>query len=347
MSDELSGTPRPITSPMRAATPSVPQLSSYTPPKHMAKNDRLLNRAIVVMAIAALGTTALVVRRELAPVPPPPRYDQPQHVEGWQSFLRGGSRIGPADAPVTIIEFSDFQCEFCKVHAAQLDRLREAHPGQIAILFRHYPVTEQHPHAYNAALASECAGEQGKFEAYRDILFRNQARIGKTGWSEFARQAGVADLKDFGSCVSERRHARRIAADVKAGKKLGVPATPTLLINQWKVVGAPDEQKLDSLVEDALRSARRGGAGRGGDRLLRLHGGLAPGAAEPPPPVRERLCLEVVAGTALSPIGCFPGQQRAPERRVGRQIARFAARILPGFRGLEGPARVAQGRVRS
>lgn len=222
----------------------------------MSKDDRLLNRAIVVMAIAALGTTALAVRREFAPAPPPPRYDQPQHVEDWQSFRRGGSRIGPADALVTIIEFSDFQCEFCKVHAARLDRLRQAHPGQIAILFRHYPIAEQHPHAYNAALAAECAGEQGRFEAYRDVLFRNQEGIGKTGWSEFARQAAVPDIGDFGSCVSERRHAPRIAADVRAGKRLGVPATPTILVNQWKVVGAPDEQKLATLVGDALRSAR-------------------------------------------------------------------------------------------
>jgi protein-disulfide isomerase len=222
----------------------------------MGKDDRLLNRAIVVMAVAALGTTALVVRRELAPPPPAPRYDQPQQVDGWQSFVEGGSRIGPADAPVTIVEFSDFQCEFCKVHAARLDRLRHAHPGKIAILFRHFPVAEQHPHAYNAALAAECAGEHGKFESYRDILFRNQERIGKTEWSDFARQAAVPDVEDFGKCISERRHAGRIAADVSAGKKLGVPATPTILINQWKIVGAPDEQKLGSMVEDALRSTR-------------------------------------------------------------------------------------------
>jgi protein-disulfide isomerase len=222
----------------------------------MGKDDRLLNRAIVVMAIAALGTTAFAVRRELAPPPPAPRYDQPQHVKAWKSFRGGGSRIGPADAAVTIIEFSDFQCEFCKVHAERLNRLRQEHPGQIAIIFRHYPVTELHPHAYNAAVAAECAGEQGRFEAYRDVLFRNQARIGKTGWSEFARQAAVPDVGEFGNCVSERRPARRIAADLKAGKKLGVPATPTILINEWKVVGAPDEQKLATLVADALRSAR-------------------------------------------------------------------------------------------
>jgi protein-disulfide isomerase len=218
--------------------------------------ERLLNGAVVVMGIAALVTTALVVRRELAPLPPTPQYDVPQRVEEWQTFLREGSRIGPANAAVTVVEFSDFQCEFCKEHAERLDRLRRARPGEIAILFRHFPATERHPHAYNAALAAECAREQVRFEAYRNVLFGQQARIGQTSWAEFARQAGVPDLDEFGRCMSDRRHVRRIAADVKAGKKLGVPATPTILINQWKVVGAPDEQKLLGLVEDALRTER-------------------------------------------------------------------------------------------
>ncbi len=218
--------------------------------------DRFLNVALVVMGLAALATTTLVVRRELAPLPPTPRYDQPQRVEGWREYLRQGSRIGPADAAVTVVEFSDFQCEFCRLHAERIDRLREAHPGEIAIVFRHYPLTELHPHAYQAALAAECAREQGRFEAFRGVLFREQHRIGKASWTDFARQAAVPDAERFGRCVSERRYARRIAADMKAGKKLGVPATPTILVNEWKMVGAPDEQKLATLVEDARRAAR-------------------------------------------------------------------------------------------
>lgn len=218
--------------------------------------DRFLNTAVVVMGVAALATTALVARRELAPAPPAPRYDQPERMDGWKEYLREGSRVGPANAPVTIVEFSDFQCEFCKVHAERLDKLRQAHPGEIAIIFRHYPITERHPHAYAAALAAECAREQGRFEAYRNILFQEQDQIGKTRWSEFARQAAVPDVEDFGRCLSDRRYAGRIAADLRAGNKLGVPATPTMLVNQWKVVGVLDEEKLAALVEDALRTMR-------------------------------------------------------------------------------------------
>lgn len=228
--------------------------------------DRLLNTAVVVMGVAALVTTGLVIRRELAPLPATPMYDQPERVDGWKDYLRDGSRIGPADAPVTIVEFSDFQCEFCKLHAERIDRLRQAHPGEIAVVFRHFPATELHPHAYAAALAAECAREQDRFEAYRGVLFREQERIGKASWSDFARQAAVPDAQDFGRCMSDRRHAGRIAADLKAGKKLGVPATPTILINQWKIVGAPDEQKLATLVDDALRAARNAAQVGGGTR---------------------------------------------------------------------------------
>lgn len=216
------------------------------------------------MGIAALSTTALVAHRRLAPLPPTPRFDQPQRVDEWQGFLREGSRIGPDNAPVTIVEWSDFQCEFCKVHAERLDRLRQANPAEIAILFRHYPITEQHPHAYNAALASECARDQGKFEQYRTLLFQDQERIGKTPWTDFARQAAVPDLEAFGRCISDRRHSGRVDADLKAGNEFGVPATPTILINGWKVVGASDEKDLAALVENARRAAKAGQAGGGG-----------------------------------------------------------------------------------
>ena len=234
--------------------------------RHLMGKDHLLNTAVLVMGVAALITTGLVARRELAPLPPTPRYDQPQRVDGWREYLRDGSRIGPVDAAVTIVEFSDFQCEFCKLHAERVDRLRQAHPGQIAVVFRHYPVVEQHPHAYAAALGAECAREQGRFEGYRRVLFGAQERIGKTNWSDFAREAAIPDAERFERCMADRRYASRIAADMKAGKTLGVPATPTILVNQWKVVVALDEQKLAALVQDARRAARAAAQGGGSTR---------------------------------------------------------------------------------
>jgi hypothetical protein len=176
------------------------------------------------------------------------------------------------------------------VFAERIDSLRQAHPEEIATVFRHYPVTEQHPHAHQAALAAECAREQGRFEAYRGLLFREQSRIGRTSWSDFARQAAVPDTERFGRCMSDRRYARRIAADLKAGRRLGVPVTPTILVNQWKIVGVPDGQKLATLVEDALREARS--AAQGG--------------------ATTQCCLPAMAGPQLA------GRTSAPEMLVLR-----------------------------
>lgn len=226
-------------------------------------NDRLLNAALAVMGCAALLTTGLLAWRELGPSPTalsPSR--EPERVEEWRRYLEPGSRIGPATAAVTIIEFSDFQCVYCREHAEHLARLRQAYPADVAIVVRHFPITERHAHAYDAALSAECAREQGRFESYRTVLFRNQQSIGRTRWVDFARDATVRDTVGFKRCVAERRYARRIKQDLQAGQRLGVPATPTSLVNGWKLVGAVDEAKLAAAVEDALRTANARGRGR-------------------------------------------------------------------------------------
>lgn len=221
------------------------------------QKDRLLNIALAVMACAALASTALVARGEFATKPAvPANPDVPRQVEGWRAYLEPGTRIGPADAAVTVIEFSDFQCVFCREHAEHLDSMRKAYPHDLVIVFRHFPVTHRHAHAFGAALAAECAGEQHKFEAYRNALFRDQKAIGRRRWLDFARDAAVPDTARFSQCVAERRYASRIEQDLEAGRKLGVPATPTSLVNGMKVLGAIDEERLAALIQDALRASR-------------------------------------------------------------------------------------------
>ncbi|HWK90089.1 MAG TPA: thioredoxin domain-containing protein [Longimicrobium sp.] len=221
------------------------------------QRERLLTGAVVLMGVAALVTTAFVLRRELTASRPEPVDVRPRQVKGWERYLEPGHRVGPANAAVAIIEFSDFQCVYCRQHAEHLARLRRAHPRDVAIVFRHFPVTERHPHAYQAALATECAREQGAFEPYRAALFRGQASIGRASWLHFAREAAVPDTVDFARCMEDDRHGRRIARDLADGRRLGIPATPTSLINGLKVVGAVEEQ-VAAAVRDALSGA--GGA---------------------------------------------------------------------------------------
>jgi protein-disulfide isomerase len=220
------------------------------------QKDRLLNTALAVMACTAVISTALVVRREFGSRPARLTATGPQMIDGWQRYLEPGTRMGPATAAVTVIEFSDFQCEYCKQHAEHLDNLRRRYPNDLAIVVRHFPITDRHPHAYNAALSAECAGEQGRFAAYRSTLFRNQGAIGRTRWIDFAREAAVPDTTQFKRCMTDKRYAKRIQRDLRAGRDLGVPATPTSLINGMKVLGAADEQRLAQMVADALRASR-------------------------------------------------------------------------------------------
>jgi len=137
--------------------------------------DRLLNVAVAVLTLCALVTTGLVARRELstpwtAPAPG-------VRIPDWRSFTREGHRMGPAEAPVTVVVFSDFQCSFCAVLMDRLRTIREARPDEVSVVYRHFPI-EGHQHAAPAARASECAAEQGRFEPFHDALFAAQDSIG-------------------------------------------------------------------------------------------------------------------------------------------------------------------------
>jgi protein-disulfide isomerase len=221
----------------------------------MKKTDVLQNLVTGVLVVCAVVVTGLLVRRELfAPTPagpgaPPP----PSVVSGWRAYANGGNGSGPGGAPVTIVEFSDFQCPFCRLMAARLDSLRAEHPRDVRVVYRHFPLPSIHPHAIQAAQASECAGEQGRFWPMHDALFARQDSIGKTGWERFAETAGVANLAAFTACMSRPGESTALHPDTAAGNELGIRSTPTLLINQHRINGAIS---LDSLRAFVRRGAR-------------------------------------------------------------------------------------------
>jgi protein-disulfide isomerase len=224
----------------------------------MARKELLQNTLSGVLVLCALVITALVVRRELWPAAPPEaaRHAVSQ-VADWRSYASGGHRTGPDEARVTIVEFSDFQCPFCARLAPRLDSLRQRSPVPFVVVYRHYPL-ENHPHSMAAARASECAADQGRFKEMHDALFREQGAIGQRSWSAYAGAAGVPDSASFAHCVEGDGGAAAIRGDVAAGARLGVTATPTLLINQYRLVGTPP---LDTLLAYVARAARAGDAG--------------------------------------------------------------------------------------
>jgi protein-disulfide isomerase len=208
--------------------------------------------ATALLVACAVLVTALVVRREFFSSPPgaEPTFRQ---VENAHLLLtRDGQVLGPLDAPVRIVEFSDFQCPFCAQVQKDLRRVRERFPADVAVAYRHFPIDAIHPHARGAALAAECAGSQGRFEAYHDALYSDQQGIGVRDWESFAEAAAVPDLQRFNRCVAEGGHLQQIARDVSVGDSIGVKATPTFILNGRMFSGTLPEDEWVRLINEEL-----------------------------------------------------------------------------------------------
>jgi len=162
---------------------------------------------------------------------------------------------GPANAPVEIIEFSDFQCPFCGRVKPTLDRLRKQYAGRIKIVFRNFPLTSIHPQAYQAAEAAECARLQGKFWEYHDVLFANQRALMPDDLKKHAADLGL-DAGAFAACLDSGRAKARIDADLDAAQALGLTSTPAFFINGRFLSGAQPYEAFDKVVLAELERAK-------------------------------------------------------------------------------------------
>lgn len=212
------------------------------------------NAATGVLVACALVVTGLVARRELFPptaTATAASAEAERDVGDWRSAPGEGSLLGPADAPVKIVAFSDFQCPFCASVTAQVDSILARDPGRVAVVFRHFPIESIHPHAFAAAVAAECAGAQDRFRAYHDALFKAQSEIGHTSWRQFAERAQVPALDEFDRCVSEQRPADRVRRDLEAARELGINGTPTFIHDGRMVFGVPGAQTISHRLRRA------------------------------------------------------------------------------------------------
>jgi len=206
----------------------------------------------VVLTLCALVLTGILVRREFFPGI---TATAPREVEHWSQLASAGHTMGPANAPVRILEFSDFQCPYCARLQPTLQAIRAKYPDRVAVVYRHFPLAD-HPHAMQAALASECAAAQGRFERFHDILYAAPDSIGVTTWDEFARRAGVPKIDTFQVCVEAKQYQPRIEQDLAAALSISAPGTPTLIVNGRMFSHNPSPEHLDSEVRRALRNAQ-------------------------------------------------------------------------------------------
>jgi protein-disulfide isomerase len=159
---------------------------------------------------------------------------------------------GPANAKVKIVEFSDFQCPYCKQwNDTTLDPLRKQYGDKVVIYYRHYPLTSIHPEAMNGAIAAECASAQGKFWEMHDALFRTQSLISVDNSESLAGTLGL-DTQKFNDCMSTNPYKDNISADMADAETYGVSGTPTFFVNGVRLVGALPLAQFTAVIDQEL-----------------------------------------------------------------------------------------------
>src|SRR5437879_1070824 len=162
---------------------------------------------------------------------------------------------GSPQAPVMIVEFSDFQCPFCRKVQSALKNLLETYQGQVSLAYRDFPLRGMHSQAELAAEASRCALEQGRFWEYHDFLFGNPDKLNRSGVAGMAQSLGL-DEKQFDACLSSGKYTKQIEQDLQDGIRAGVEGTPGIFINGILLSGAQPEAAFEKIIRAELEAPK-------------------------------------------------------------------------------------------
>jgi protein-disulfide isomerase len=166
----------------------------------------------------------------------------------------GSPAKGAANAPVEMIEFSDFQCPFCQRANPTVQQVLTTYGDRIHFVYRHYPLPN-HPNARPAAEAAACANEQGKFWPYHDRLFASAGKLSDGDLKQGAAELGL-NTSQFNSCVDTHKFRAQVDADMKAGEEAGVNGTPAFFINGRSLSGAQPFEVFKKIIDEELSSSR-------------------------------------------------------------------------------------------
>jgi protein-disulfide isomerase len=164
----------------------------------------------------------------------------------------GNPALGPANAPITIVEFSDYQCPYCRQWYSQVyPRLLQAYPDKIRFVYRDFPLSSIHPEAEPAAEAADCAGEQGRYYDFHDKLFTGELELSSAAYTQYAQELGLDQVK-FKDCVSSQRFKNEVMTDSESAANLGVRSTPTFFINGVILIGAQPFEAFKEVIDKEL-----------------------------------------------------------------------------------------------
>ncbi len=206
---------------------------------------RRITCAVGILALSGATVALLFVRRILKPyAPDAPAYRQK----------------GPANASITVVEFSDFQCPACRFAVEPMKGLQSLYAQDLRVIFKHYPLTRMHPKAKAAAIAAECAGRQGRFWEFHDTLYGHQADWTKDNGQnleDYARELKL-DQTAFAACLKDPSTSAAIERDMKEGDDRWVVSTPTFFINSRRFAGARQLTDRGVIWIDKLLKNRHG-----------------------------------------------------------------------------------------
>jgi protein-disulfide isomerase len=205
-------------------------------------------RVAVVDAKEALGKLQVAAAGPAAPQAPDPNKRYPATVDG-------APVMGPETAAVTIVEFSDFQCPFCKRVGPTLKQIKEEYGDQVRIAFKHQPLSI-HPKAPAAHAAAEAAHRQGKFWEMHDLIFANQKEMSPEKYVEYATQLEL-DVERFKADVESEEIKARISADKLEAAKLSASGTPTFFINGLLLSGAKPFEAFKVVIDKELAAKKK------------------------------------------------------------------------------------------
>lgn len=164
----------------------------------------------------------------------------------------GNYFMGPKNAKVTIVEFTDYQCPFCARAVPNLQAVMKKYDGKVRWVVRDFPLREIHPEALPSAIAANCAGEQGKYFEMHNKLFENYSTLNAGNYTTWAKELGL-DADKFSACQKDPKQEAEVLADQAEGTKLGVNGTPAFYVNGRKIAGAADVPTLSRMIEEELK----------------------------------------------------------------------------------------------
>lgn len=221
------------------------------PPSSYGVSKNLIPVAIIIAALIIAGAIVLATMIYVKEAPP---IQLPQKEDSLSGIsIEGRPVLGNAEAPVTLIEFSDFECPFCARYANDtFSQIKKEYvdTGKVKMVFKHFPLPF-HQFAQKAAEAGECAFEQGKFWEYKEILFSNQENLDINSFKKYAQDL-LLDTQEFNNCLDSGRFREKVAKDLKEGEDAGVTGTPTFFINGEKLVGAQPFSEFQKTIERKL-----------------------------------------------------------------------------------------------